>query len=449
MSNERAVFGSKIGIILATAGSAVGLGNIWRFPYMAGENGGAAFIVIYICCVALLGIPSMLCEFIVGRHGRANATRAYGVKWPWKGVGCLCVFTGFTIMGFYSVVAGWTLQYVFASVAGHLHGDAAYFKQYFEDFSTHPLRPVLWSAAFMLITHWVVSRGVQKGIERVGKVMMSVLFVLLLVLVVCSLSLPGAMRGVEFLFKPDFSKVTASTVFEALGQTFFSLSIGTAVLCTYASYFGREVNLSRSAVQIVAIDTMVAILAGLMIFPAAFSVGIAPDSGPSLIFITLPNVFEQAFAGMPMVGYVISIMFFTLIAIAALTSIISMHEVPTAFVSEEFHMSRNSAAAIVTIVGIIVGALCSLSMGPWEWLRVSGMNLFDFLDFLTADVLLVTGGFLTCIYVGWKMPTRVAYAQITNWGSLRITFYHVFIVAARYVCPICIALIFLYQFGFL
>lgn len=448
METNRGTFGSKIGIILATAGSAVGLGNIWRFPYEAGQNGGAAFILIYLACIAVLGVPAMLCEFVIGRHGKANASRAYGTG-AWKLVGYMGVLTGFIIMGFYSVVAGWTLQYVAASLMGHLWGDADFFKQYFIEFSSSPLRPVVWTVIFMIVTHLVIVRGVREGIERAGKLLMPLLFILLIVLVVCSLLLPGSWRGVEFLFNPDFSKVTATTLLEALGQTFFSLSIGMAALCTYASYFSRQANLARSAVQIVAIDSLVAILSGLMIFPAAFSVGVEPDSGPSLIFITLPNVFQQAFASLPAVGYIISLLFYLLIALAALTSIISMHEVPTSFVEEEFRVGRRHAATIVTVMAIIVGALCSLSMGPCPWLTLFDRNLFDFFDFLTANVLLTLGGFLTCLYVGWFVSRRIVYDELSNRGTLRVRFARLFIFAVRYVCPIAIAIIFLHQFNLL
>ena len=446
MARDRDLFRSKLGVILATAGSAVGMGNIWRFPYEAGQNGGAAFILIYIACVVVLGVPAMLCEFIIGRHGRANASRAYG-SWPWKGVGYMGVLTGFIIMGFYSVVAGWSLFYVFAALTGQLTGDTAATTAFFAAFVSHPVKPVLWAVVFMLITHAVIAGGVQRGIERVGKRMMVALLGLLVLLVVCSLCLPGAWAGVVFLFKPDFSKVDATVVFEALGQTFFSLSIGMAALCTYASYFSRQTNLARSAVQIVAIDSAVAILSGLMIFPAAFAVGVAPDSGPSLIFITLPNVFQQAFDALPAVGYVVSVLFYALIAIAALTSLISMHEVPTAFVAEECRIGRKAAAAIVTAVAIVVGALCSLSMGPLPQLSLLGRNLFDFFDFLTANILLTIGGFLTCIYVGWVVPARITYAELSNRGTLRITFYRAFIIAVRYVCPLAILIIFLHQAG--
>ena len=362
----RGNFGSKLGVILATAGSAVGLGNIWRFPYMAGHNGGAAFILIYLGCIFLLGIPGMVSEFIIGRHSSSNAARAYrnlsGGK-PWAVVGYMGVFTSMIILGFYAVVAGWCLQYLYASVAGQLGGDSVFVQTYFKEFSSHPLRPVFWTVVFILITHGVVVNGVRNGIERASKLLMPTLFVLLVVIVVASCLLPGASQGIEFLLKPDFGRVDRSVLLEALGQAFFSLSLGTACLCTYASYFSRQTNLARSAIQIALIDTLIAILAGLMIFPAAFSVGVSPDSGPSLIFITLPNVFNRAFASMPLVGYIISILFYALLALAALTSTISMHEIGTAFFYEELHINRRRGAWIETAVCVIIGIFCSLSTG--------------------------------------------------------------------------------------
>lgn len=315
MATQRGHFATKLGIILATAGSAVGLGNIWRFPYMTGHNGGAAFILVYFVCIFMLGVPGMISEFIVGRRGASNAARAYGQltgsKW-WKLVGYLGILTSTIILGFYAVVAGWCMQYLFASLMGSLNGDADYVVNYFREFSSHPLKPCLWAIAFILLTHLVVVRGVRNGIERASKVLMPILLVLLLIIVVASCLLPGAYKGIEFLLWPDFSKLSGSVFLEALGQAFFSLSLGTACLCTYASYFNRQTNLARSAVQIALLDTMIAILAGLMIFPAAFSVGITPDAGPSLIFITLPNVFQQAFSAMPLAGQLISIMFYTI-----------------------------------------------------------------------------------------------------------------------------------------
>ena len=450
--HKRGHFGSRMGIILATAGSAVGLGNIWRFPFMTGMNGGAAFILIYFLCVVILGIPGMVAEFVVGRYSASNAARAYNKlagRTPWRVIGYLGVVTSMIILGFYAVVAGWCLQYLLASAVGHLNGDPDYVLAYFKEFSSNQWKPVLWAVAFIVITHLVVARGVRDGIEKASKLLMPTLFVLLLVLIVASCMLPGAMKGVEFLFKPDFSKVTHSVFLEALGQAFFSLSLGTACLCTYASYFSKETRLVGSAVQIALIDSLIAILAGLMIFPAAFSVGVAPDSGPSLIFITLPNVFHEAFGAMPMAGYVISILFYALLALAALTSTISMHEIGTAFFHEELHISRNAGAWIVTVCCSVVAVFCSLSQGVLANAKVAGMDILNACDALTAQILLPLGALLTCLFVGWYIPQKVVRDQVTNWGALSATIYQVFLFFVRFVCPICIVAVFLHQIGVL
>ena len=447
---ERAKFGSKMGVILATAGSAIGLGNVWRFPYMAGENGGAAFIVFYILCVVILGLPCMVSEFIIGRHAQANTARAYNKissSKIWTAVGCLSVLTGFLITSYYAVVSGWCLQYIYASLMGHLDGDPEYFKQYFANFSSNPVKPIVWTVAILGITHIVIQHGVRDGIERASKMLMPTLFILLLVLVVSSCLLPNAIAGIEFLFKPDFSKVTPDVLLSALGQAFYSMSIGMGCLCTYASYFSRHTNLLKSAVQIGVIDTFVAILAGLMIFPAAFSVGVSPDSGPSLIFITLPNVFQQAFSGMPVVGYVISLAFYALLSLAALTSLISLHEVSTAFFHEELHIGRKKAALIVTLSCSVLGAFCSLSLGGYEVMSFLGKTLFDIFDFVTGQVFLPICGFLTCLMVGWYLPHKLVRDEFTNWGTLRGSLFHVYVFAIKYLCPACILIIFLHQFG--
>lgn len=447
---ERAKFGSKMGVILATAGSAIGLGNVWRFPYMAGENGGAAFIIFYILCVVILGLPCMVSEFIIGRHAQANTARAYnkvsGAR-IWTLVGCLSVLTGFLITSYYAVVSGWCLQYIYASLMGHLDGDPEYFKQYFVNFSADPVKPIVWTVAILGITHLVIQHGVRDGIEKASKMLMPTLFVLLLVLVVSSCMLPNAIAGIEFLFKPDFSKVTPDVQLSALGQAFYSMSIGMGCLCTYASYFSRHTNLLRSAVQIGLIDTFVAILAGLMIFPAAFSVGVSPDSGPSLIFITLPNVFQQAFGGMPVVGYVVSLLFYALLSLAALTSLISLHEVSTAFFHEELHIGRKKAALIVTASCSVLGAFCSLSLGEYEVMSFLGKTLFDIFDFVTGQVFLPVCGFLTCLLVGWYLPHKLVRDEFTNWGTLRGKFFHIYLFAIKYLCPACILIIFLHQLG--
>ena len=448
--SERANFGSKLGVILATAGSAVGLGNVWRFPYMAGENGGAVFIIIYVACVLLLGIPCMISEFIVGRHGQANTARAFrelAGGTPWALIGYMGVLTGFLITGYYAVVSGWCLQYVWASLAGRLQGDPEYFMMYFTELSSHPVKPVVWTVVILGLTYLIIEHGVRDGIERASKLLMPTLFILLLIIVVASCMLPGGVKGIEFLFKPDFSKINSDVFLGALGQSFYSLSIAMGCLCTYASYFSKYTDLTRSASQIAIIDCLVAILAGLMIFPAAFSVGVNPDSGPSLIFITLPNVFQQAFASFPVVGYVISLLFFVLLSLAALTSLMSLHEVSTAFFQEEMHISRKKAAAIVTVSTAIIGAFCSLSLGAADGLSLFGESLFDCFDFITGQIFLPVVGFLTCLFIGWYVPHKVVRDEFTNWGELPGRFFHMYIFLVKYVCPLAILFIFLHQLG--
>lgn len=447
--SERANFKNTLGVILATAGSAVGLGNVWRFPYMTGQNGGASYIVIYILCVLLLGIPCMISEFIIGRHSASNTARAYnkmGNRW-WGVIGMLSVSTGFLITCYYVIVSGWCLQYMYATVLGELHGDAAYFISYFSDFSSNPWKPLLWVAVFMGITHWVIIHGVRGGIERASKVLMPALFILLLVIVVASCMLPGAERGISFLLKPDFSKIDGSVCLNAMGQSFYSLSIGMGCICTYASYFSRRTNLSQSAIQISVIDCLVAILAGLMIFPAAFSVGVQPDSGPSLIYITLPNVFQQAFSAVPFVGTIVSFAFYALMSLAALTSMISLHEVSTAFFQEEMHISRKRSATIVSVSTSVIAIFCSLSLAGVDWLVIGGKSLFDWFDFVTGQLFLPIVGFFACLFIGWYVPKDIVRDEFTNWGTLRSPLYPVFLVCVRFVCPTGILLVFLNQLG--
>ena len=452
--SDRANFGSKLGVILATAGSAVGLGNVWRFPYMAGENGGAVFIMIYVACVLLLGIPCMISEFIIGRHGRANTARAFQTLAdgkPWALIGYMGVLTGFLITGYYAVVSGWCLQYVWASLIGHLQGDPEYFKTYFTELSSNPVKPVFWTVVILGMTYLIIEHGVRNGIEKASKLMMPTLFILLLIIVSASCMLPNAYKGIEFLFKPDFSKITSDVFLSALGQSFYSLSIAMGCLCTYASYFSKETNLTKSASQIAIIDCMVAILAGLMIFPAAFSVGVEPDSGPSLIFITLPNVFQQAFSSVPAVGYVVSLLFFVLLSLAALTSLMSLHEVSTAFFQEELGTTRKRAALIVTVTTSVIGAFCSLSLGAVEELSFFGKAMFDWFDFVTGQIFLPVVGFLTCIFIGWFVPHKIVRDEFSNYGELKgyVRYFHRYLFLIKYVCPLAILLIFLHQLGWL
>ena len=460
---ERANFGTKLGIILATAGSAVGLGNVWRFPYMTGQNGGAAFILVYIACVLILGIPCMLNEFIIGRRAQANTARSYARLangTPWRLIGLFGVFTGFLITGYYVVVSGWCLQYIYASVAGHLSGDTDYVKTYFDTFSSHPWKPIVWMLVFMLMCHFIISRGVEKGIEKGSKTMMPLLFILLVVIAVASCLLPGAGKGIAFLFNPDFSKVDSDVLLGGLGQAFYSLSVGMGCLCTYASYFKRDTHLTKSAVQIVSIDSLIAILAGLMIFPAFFAIyPNAPElmsdpslasqyCGPGLVFITLPSVFQQAFGGVPFLGEIVAVLFYSLLSLAALTSLMSLHEVSTAFFHEELKISRRLGATLVTILCAVIGVFCSLSFGDGrEWLMIGGKSLFNWFDFLTGQIFLPTGGLLTCLFLGWYVPKSIVKDEFTNGGTLRGQFFAIYLFSVRFICPICILLIFLHQFG--
>lgn len=446
---ERANFGSKLGVILATAGSAVGLGNIWRFPYMAGENGGAVFILIYVFCVVLLGIPCMVSEFIIGRHGRANTARAFSKMSggsPWTVIGYMGVLTGFLISGYYAVVSGWCLEYIWASLFGKLQGNPDYVAHYFKAFSQDPIRPVFWTMIILLATFLIIKNGVRDGIERASKLLMPTLFLLLLVIVVASCMLPNAEKGIEFLFKPDLTKLTGDVFLAALGQSFYSLSIAMGCICTYASYFSKQTKLMTAAAQIGIIDFVVALLAGLIIFPAAFSVGVSPDSGPSLIFITLPNVFQQAFSSIPLLGWLIALMFYSLLSLAALTSLMSLHEVSTAFLHEEFHITRKRAALIVTVACIVMGVFCSLSLGAYDILTIFGKSLFDVFDFVTGQLFLPLVGFFTCIFIGWFVPHKVVRDEFTNWGTLRnVQLFHIYLFLVKYVCPLCILFIFLHQ----
>ena len=406
---ERGNFGSKLGVILASAGSAVGLGNIWRFPYETGNHGGAAFILIYLGCILLLGLPIMIAEFLIGRHSQANTARAYQILAPgtqWRWVGRMGVLAGFLILGYYSVVAGWTLEYIFV-------------------------------------------KGVEKGIEKSSKIMMPTLFIIILILVGCSVTLPGAGKGIEFLLKPDFSKVDGNVFLGAMGQAFFSLSLGMGCLCTYASYFSKNTNLTRTAFSVGIIDTFVAVLAGFIIFPAAFSVGIQPDAGPSLIFITLPNVFQQAFSGIPILAYIFSVMFYVLLALAALTSTISLHEVVTAYLHEEFNFTRGKAARLVTTGCILLGILCSLSLGVTKEFTIFGLGMFDLFDFVTAKLMLPLGGLLISIFTGWYLDKKLVWSEITNNGNLKVPTYKLIIFILKYVAPIAISVIFINELGLL
>ena len=394
----------------------------------------------------------MIAEFTVGRRAKASSGRAFGLLapgTPWKWIGTLGVLTGLLILGYYSVVAGWTLEYVLVSLTNGFAGQGPDdFVASFQAFSQHPFRPLVWMLAFLLLTHYIVVKGVKDGIEKSAKIMMPVLFILIVVLAACSVSLPNAQAGLEFLLKPDFSKLDAGVFLGAMGQAFFSLSLGMGCLTTYASYFNAETHLGKTALSVGVIDTLIAILAGLIIFPAAFSVGIQPDAGPSLIFITLPNVFQQAFGGVPFLSVVFSLMFYVLLALAALTSTISMHEVVTAYLNERFGWSRSRAAVCVTLFCVVTGVLSSLSLGVWKT-TFFGLSFFDLLDFVTAKLMLPLGGILVSLFVGWYLKRSISYEELTNYGLQKAPYYPVYLFVLRYVAPVAISLIFIRELGWL
>lgn len=453
MEQERGNFGSKLAAVLVAAGSAVGLGNVWRFPYELGRNGGAAFLLVYVLCIVLFGVPLIISEFAIGRHAQSNTASAYGKMGGskyWRYVGLLGVLSGTLILCYYGVAAGWTLEYLLrAGVNGFANRTPEQFTSDFNTFVSDPVRPIVCLVIFMLVNLGVILAGVKGGIERGSKIMMPLLFICIVVLSVASILLPGSEKGLSFLFKPDFSKITSATLLSAMGQSFFSLSLSMGCLATYASYFRKEDKIVPSAANVAIIDTMVAVLSGLIIFPAAFSVGIAPGAGPSLVFITLPNVFQQVFSGQPFIGYVFSLLFYVLLVLAALTSAMGLLEVPTIFLKERFHIRRRWSAIGCTIFCIAVGVVCSLSMGIWSEYTVGGMNIFDLFDFVTAKVMLPVGGFLTALYVGWFCDQKMLYEEVTNYGTTAKGFYVIYRILIRFVAPIAILFIFLNQFGLL
>lgn len=446
--SKRDGFGSKFGAIAAAAGSAVGLGNIWRFPYITGENGGAAFIFIYLSIIILLGIPVMLSEFTIGRRAQRNAYGSFRLLkpgQPWYLIGVMGISAAFMILAFYSTVAGWTFHYLYLSLINAFKGQSPEaLQQTFNIFYTSGWQPVIWQVVVMGLTAGIILGGVKNGIEKYSKVLMPMLFVMLIILAIRSVTLPGAMEGLKFIFKPDLSKVNASTVLEALGQVFFSMSIGMGTIITYGSYIRKQDNLTTTAVSVAATDLLVAMIAGLAIFPAVFAFGIAPSAGEGLAFITLPNVFQHLPG-----GYFWSLLFFSLLVIAALTSTISVLEVVVAFMTEELGISRKWST-LMSAGGItFLGILCTLSQGPYPQIQLFGKNLFSVLEYLTANIMLPTGGMFIVIFLGWFMGRKNVRDEISNGGVLKARLFQVFLVIVRFIAPLAIAIVFLNGLGIL
>ena len=451
---ERENFGSKLGAILAAAGSAVGLGNVWRFPIETGQNGGAAFIIIYVLCIILLGLPIMISEFLIGRHTHANTAGAYRIisnGSPWKWLGRMGVFTGWFILCYYVVVGAWTMHYTFLSVTNAFYDvPAQQYEDVFNSFVANPWWPTLWLFLFIGVIHFVITRGVRSGIEKSAKLMMPTLFIITIFLAVCSISLPGASKGIEFLLKPDWSKVDSTTVLDAMGQAFYSLSLAMGCLCTYASYFDKKTPLAKSAVNVAFIDTLIAIMAGFIIFPSVFNIGMDPNEvgvGAGLTFVSLPNVFQQALGYGSFLAVVFSSLFYFLLFVAALTSAISLHEVATAYVTEEFKMSRKKGATLVTLTILVLGTLCSLSFGPLSDVQLFDRNIFSLFDDFSGRFLLPLGGMLISIFAGWVLDRKLYHEEISNGGDLKAPYFKLLVTALRYIAPLAIGLVFLDQLG--
>lgn len=441
-NDNRAQFSTRLGVIATTVGSAVGLGNIWRFPYEAGTHGGGAFLITYLCFIFAFGIPILCAEFMIGRGTHSNIFGAFrqlrsSGKWHW--VGYIGIVASIMILSFYSVVAGWTLEYLYQSITGalNLNSQEAYHAQ-FQQFSTHPWRPLLWTILFLIVNFVIVIRGVQKGIERMSNIMMPILFLILIIFCINSLLMPGAKEGFEFLFSPDFSKIDSSVMVSAMGQAFFSLSLGLGTMMTYASYFSKETHIVKSATITACLDTTVAILSGVIIFPAVFTFGVSPTQGPALVFEVLPNIFNQLPG-----GSLWSILFFFLLFIASLSSTISMSEVSIAYFTEEKKMSRNKATILNTAIALIFGTLCALSFNCLDNITIAGMTIFSIFDYVSSNILLPAGGMFISFFAGWLLNRSFIHDQLTNNGSVKVRVTKAIIFSLKYVAPTGIILVFL------
>ena len=443
---ERIGFATRVGALAATVGSAVGLGNIWRFPYEAGQNGGGAFIIVYLICVVLLGIPVMLSEFVIGRSTHKNMMGALKQLSPGSkvhGFSYVCIAGAIVTLGFYSVVCGWVIEYLVQAASAHLSStDPKEYTGIFNNFVGSGWQCVLWTIVFLAINFVVMSRGVQRGIERVSSIMMPMLFVLLIVFCVNSLMLPGSWKGMEFLFSPDFSQLTWKGVVDAMGQAFMSLTLGISGLVTYSSYFKDNTPLVRDASVIAVLDTMVAILAGIVIFPAVFSFGMEPESGPKLVFEILPSIFSQMSG-----GYIWALLFFVLLFFASLTSTISLSEIPIAFISEEFKMSRNRAIAWTAGITSVIAILSALSFNVLSDVKVFDMNLFDMFNYAASNIFMLLGGLFTAVYVGWFLDKRVIIEQLSDRNHLNTAVTNYTMLCLRYVAPVSVLIIFLCYAG--
>lgn len=447
MRENRAQFATRLGVIATTVGSAVGLGNIWRFPYEAGVHGGGAFLLIDLLFIFVIGVPVICAEFIIGRHTGSNVRGAFKMLAPgraWGIVGYIGILASLLILSFYSVVAGWTLEYIYQSLTDFsgVHTVQGLHDQ-FDSFAQSNWRPVMWTVIFLLCNYWILARGVRKGIEKMSNILMPMLFVILLIFAVNSLMMPEASKGLEFLFKPDFSKVTPAVLLGGMGQAFFSLSLGLGCLITYSSYFKKETPLVKTAFTTAGLDTLVSILAGVIIFPAVFTFGQEPAAGPKLVFEVLPSIFSSLSGGV-----VWSTLFFVLLFLASLTSTISMSEISIAYFVEEYGMGRKKATTLNFAIALVFGTLCALSFGCMSDFTICGLTLFNLFDYLSSNILLPVGGMVISIFVGWVLDRAVLREElgapvrpVPRFIARSIVF------CLRFVAPVCIGLVFIFGLG--
>lgn len=450
---EREQWGSKVGFVLAAAGSAIGLGNIWKFPYIAGENGGASFVLIYLICIAIIGLPVLIAEILIGRTTQRNPVGAFyklSNSKIWASLGGLGVVAGFMILSFYAIIAGWSIGYIIEAIVGNFYiwPEPLAAADHFHDLVSNPYWIIGYLALFMILTITIVFAGVQKGIERASKIMMPILFVLLIVLMIRGLTLEGAGEGLNFLWNPDWSKISANTILLALGHAFFTLSLGMGAMLTYGSYMSNKDSVPGAALQVVTLDTLIALVAGMAIFTAVFAVGLDPAAGPGLIFHTLPGVFVK----MPG-GYIFSIIFFILLSIAALTSSISLLEVVVSYFVDELKWKRHNAAIVLGIIIFLIGLPSALSFNLLSDFKIFNLNFFDLVDYIASNILLPVGGLFLSIFVAWIWGFDRALPNLRNGAEKLFTKYpwviSVWKIFLKFLAPVLVFLVFLHSIGLL
>ena len=443
--NQRGQWATALGFIMAAAGAAIGLGNVWKFPYLAAKFGGGTFLFAYVIILIVLGMPILVAEIVLGRRGKLNPVGTYaklsdGSKW-WKFVGFAAVSVNFIVLSYYSVVGGWIVNYMFKYITGGISGDIP---GYFVGFITNPAAPLLWHGIFMAATIFIVVRGIAGGIEKASKVMMPALFVLFLILVVRAVTLPGAAEGIKYYLTPDFSKLTGVTFLMAMGQIFFSLNIGAGCTMTYASYLSEDENIPKMSAVIPVMDSMAAFLAGMIIIPSVFAFGLDPAAGPPLLFITMPHVFTQ----MPL-GTLFGLLFFLLMLFAALTSSISMLEVNVSFLVDHYKRDRLKSAIWAGIIIFLVGIPSSLSQGVFSWFKIGGLDFLSAADFLASYIMMPFGAFMMCIFIARRFGIDEAIKEATNNGKINFGLKNIWAFLIKYVVPVIIILVFLSSTGIL